>query len=48
MEGRSIRMQLWDTAGQERFRCLIPSYIKQAYVSIIVYDIASTSFVPHA
>ena len=43
LENKSIRMQLWDTAGQERFKCLIPSYIKQAFVSIIVYDITSNA-----
>jgi len=36
-----IRLQLWDTAGQERFRSLIPSYIRDSSVAVIVYDIAS-------
>ena len=36
-----IKLQLWDTAGQERFKCLIPSYIKQAQIAIAVYDITS-------
>ncbi|KAJ1391755.1 Small GTPase superfamily [Sesbania bispinosa] len=30
-----------DTAGQERFRSLIPSYIRDSSVAVIVYDIAS-------
>lgn len=38
---KQIRLQLWDTAGQERFRSLIPSYIKDCLVAIIVYDITS-------
>jgi len=38
---KQIRLQLWDTAGQERFRSLIPSYIKDCAVAIIVYDITS-------
>merc|ERR1719272_1754482 len=38
---RSIRLQLWDTAGQERFRVLIPSYIKDSSVAIIVFDITN-------
>ena len=33
-----------DTAGQERFRSLIPSYIRDSSVAVIVYDVASTSF----
>lgn len=28
-----------DTAGQERFRSLIPSYIRDSRVAIVVYDI---------
>ena len=31
--------QLWDTAGQERFRSLIPSYIRDSNVGIIVYNV---------
>lgn len=32
---------LRDTAGQERFRSLIPSYIRDSSVAVIVYDVAS-------
>lgn len=41
IDGESIRLQLWDTAGQERFRVLIPSYIKDSSVAIIVFDITN-------
>ena len=34
-----MRLQLWDTAGQERFRSLIPSYIRDSSVAVVVYDI---------
>ncbi|KAJ8386610.1 hypothetical protein AAFF_G00168420 [Aldrovandia affinis] len=34
-----VRLQLWDTAGQERFRSLIPSYIRDSTVAVVVYDI---------
>ncbi|KAK8807351.1 hypothetical protein WA158_004110 [Blastocystis sp. Blastoise] len=45
LEDRTVRLQLWDTAGQERFRSLIPSYIRDSSVAIIVYDIGNrTSF----
>lgn len=40
---RPIKTQLWDTAGQERFRSLIPSYIRDANVAIIVYDITKAA-----
>ncbi|KAF0989757.1 hypothetical protein HZS_2768 [Henneguya salminicola] len=36
-----VRLQLWDTAGQERFRALIPGYIRDSSVAIVVYDITS-------
>ncbi|KAI3669297.1 hypothetical protein L6452_40528 [Arctium lappa] len=39
LEDRTIRLQIWDTAGQERFRSLIPSYIKDSTVAVIVYDV---------
>ncbi|CAH8599676.1 unnamed protein product [Schistosoma turkestanicum] len=38
---KSVRLQLWDTAGQERFRSLIPSYIKDSSVAIVVYDVTN-------
>lgn len=43
LEDRTIRLQLWDTAGQERFRTLIPSYIRDAAVTVIVYDVTQRS-----
>lgn len=44
LEDRTVRLQLWDTAGQERFRSLIPSYIRDSSVAVVVYDITSTYF----
>ncbi|XP_010431970.1 PREDICTED: ras-related protein RABH1c-like [Camelina sativa] len=41
LEDRTVRLQLWDTAGQERFRSLIPSYIRDSSVAIVVYDVAN-------
>ncbi|KAK0211072.1 ras family-domain-containing protein [Desarmillaria ectypa] len=41
LEDRTVRLQLWDTAGQERFRSLIPSYIRDSSVAIIVFDITN-------
>jgi len=41
LEDRIVRLQLWDTAGQERFRSLIPSYIRDSSVAIIVFDITN-------
>lgn len=50
LDDRTVRLQLWDTAGQEyvvlrcthcsrRFRSLIPSYIRDSNVAVIVYDL---------
>ncbi|KAJ2454404.1 GTPase Ryh1 [Coemansia sp. RSA 2336] len=41
LEDRTVRLQLWDTAGQERFRSLVPSYIRDSTVALIVYDITN-------
>ncbi|KAH3903288.1 Rab6 family protein SCDLUD_000913 [Saccharomycodes ludwigii] len=41
LDDKTIRLQLWDTAGQERFRSLIPSYIRDSHVAIVVYDITN-------
>ncbi|GAA55785.1 Ras-related protein Rab-6 [Clonorchis sinensis] len=37
LDQKSVRLQLWDTAGQER--SLIPNYIRDSAVSIVVYDV---------
>ena len=36
-----VRLQLWDRAGQERFKSLIPSYLKDAHLAIVVFDLTS-------
>lgn len=41
LEDRTVRLQLWDTAGQERFRSLIPSYIRDSSVAIVVFDVTN-------
>jgi small GTP-binding protein len=38
---RTVNLQIWDTAGQERFRSLIPFYIRDSSIAIIVYDVSS-------
>ncbi|SCU81691.1 LAMI_0B07272g1_1 [Lachancea mirantina] len=41
LDDKTVRLQLWDTAGQERFRSLIPSYIRDSHVAIVVYDVTN-------
>ncbi|KAI7692951.1 Ras-related protein Rab-6A [Sarcoptes scabiei] len=43
LEDRTVRLQLWDTAGQERFKSLIPSYIRDSTVAVVVYDITNAN-----
>ena len=40
LEDAPVRLQLWDTAGQERFRSLIPSYLGDSSVAVVVYDVS--------
>ncbi|KAI0990629.1 hypothetical protein GJ496_008571 [Pomphorhynchus laevis] len=47
LDDKTIRLQLWDTAGQERFRSLIPSYIRDSSVAIVVYDVSSADSFQH-
>jgi len=35
----NLQLQLWDTAGQERFQSVIPIYIKDSSISVIVFDL---------
>ena len=35
----NIRLQMWDTAGQERFRSLIPSYLRDSFLVILVFSL---------
>jgi len=38
---QSLRLQLWDTAGQERFTNLVPSYVREAHVVFIAFDLSN-------
>jgi small GTP-binding protein len=37
-ENINFVLQIWDTAGQERFRSMVPMYIKNSVVCLIVFD----------
>ena len=43
INGATVRLLLYDTAGQEKFRSLIPMYIRDANIIIVVYDITMKS-----
>ncbi|EYC27858.1 hypothetical protein Y032_0008g221 [Ancylostoma ceylanicum] len=44
-DGTKVRLCVWDTAGQERFRQLAPSYIRDAHVILIVFDLTAPNIV---
>ena len=39
INGANVRLLLYDTAGQEKFKSLIPMYIRDASIIIVVYDV---------
>lgn len=40
----NVRLLLYDTAGQEKFKSLIPMYIRDANIIVVVYDITSNFY----
>ena len=40
--GQTYKIHFWDTAGQERFKSLIPSYVKECQIAILVYDLTNS------
>ena len=38
-KGSNVKLQIWDTAGQEKFKSLIPSYVRNAAIVLIVFDV---------
>ena len=36
---KTVSLCIWDTAGQERFRSLIPGYLRDSAVVVIVFDL---------
>ena len=37
---QDVRLIIYDTAGQEKFRSLIPMYIRESQIILLVYDIS--------
>ena len=44
---KRIVFQIWDTAGQERFRSLVPMYLRDTKIAIMMYDITSVVSIFH-
>ena len=47
INGNNIRLLLYDTAGQEKFKSLIPMYIRDANIILVVYDITNKDSFTH-
>lgn len=47
INGNSLRLLLYDTAGQEKFKSLIPMYIRDANIIMVVYDITTKDSFVH-
>jgi Ras-related protein Rab-6A len=41
INGNVIRISLYDTAGQEKFKSLIPMYVRDSQIILVVYDITN-------
>jgi Ras-related protein Rab-6A len=38
-----VSLSIWDTAGQEQYQSLIPLYIRDCQVAVIVYDVSDAN-----
>ena len=47
INGTNARLLLYDTAGQEKFKSLIPMYIRDANIILVVYDITNKDSFVH-
>ena len=43
LTNKTLDIKIWDTAGQEKYRSLAPIYFRDAYASIIVFDVLNPS-----
>lgn len=43
----TVRIQMWDTAGQEQYRSVIPSYLRDSAIAVIIYDITNQESFEH-
>ena len=38
IDKKNYRLCFWDTAGQERFRSIVPMYLRNSHICVIVFD----------
>lgn len=40
--GTNYKLHIWETAGQEKFRSLVPMYLRNADIILLVYDLSES------
>lgn len=46
-DNQILKVEFWDTAGQEKFKSLMPSYIRNCSVAVIIFDISRQKTFEH-
>lgn len=46
-DNQVLKVEFWDTAGQEKFKSLMPSYIRNCSVAVIIFDISQQKTFEH-
>ena len=46
-DGTITKLSVWDTAGQEKFRSIIPTFLRDISVCILVFDITNRASFEH-
>lgn len=41
IRGKIVQLNIWDTAGQDRYKSLVPMYVKDTSLAILVFDITN-------
>ena len=39
-----VKLQIWDTAGQEKYKSMIPTYLRNAEIVVLVFDLTSKPY----
>ena len=41
IQDKTITLLIWDTAGQERYKSIIPAYIRDCALALVVFDVST-------
>ncbi|OHT07574.1 Ras-related protein Rab-6A [Tritrichomonas foetus] len=48
IQDKTINLQIWDTAGQEKYQSIIPAYIRDCSLALIVFDVSDIKTLENA